>query len=300
MKRIPKLLPVLLAMLVLAFTLAACGSRRPRPRCRRRPRASRRRRARRAGADGDVIQKDSANASKTITVGSKNFAEQFILGEIYAQALEAAGFTVKKELNLGSEQIAFKALKCGEIDAYPEYTGTALTSFYKVKTDDVPRDPQAVVRPAQGRPAKDDITAMPQTPFENTYKVASTKETAREATATRRRCPSWREGRQEACVLPASRSAASARTACSACRQVQLVPKFVSSQGQYSDFDAGQADFTMGFSTDGPLSTGKYVTYEDDKGLFPPYYVTLLVRDDAAKKLGDDRPEGRSSRCRSR
>ena len=63
-----------------------------------------------------------------------------MLGEIYSQALEAAGFTVRKQLNLGSELIAHKALQAGKIDAYPEYTGTALTSFFKVKTADVPKD----------------------------------------------------------------------------------------------------------------------------------------------------------------
>ena len=63
-------------------------------------------------------------------------------------------------------------------------------------------------------------------------------------------------------------------------------PKFVSSQGQYTDLDKGQAEFTMGFSTDGPLSLDKYVTYEDDKMLFPPYYVTLLTRTEAAAYLG--------------
>ena len=60
----------------------------------------------------------------TITVGSKNFAEQKVLGEIYAQGLEAAGFTVEKQLNLGDEKTAFKALQTGDIAAYPEYTGT--------------------------------------------------------------------------------------------------------------------------------------------------------------------------------
>src|SRR3712207_6832341 len=64
----------------------------------------------------------------SITVGSKDFTEQFILGELYAQALEANGFGVEKKLNLGSEQIADKALQNGQIDMYPEYTGTALVA----------------------------------------------------------------------------------------------------------------------------------------------------------------------------
>ena len=63
-------------------------------------------------------------------MGSKNFTEEFILGEIYAQALQAAGYNVNTDLNLGSETIAFKALKDGEISGYPEYTSHALESFF--------------------------------------------------------------------------------------------------------------------------------------------------------------------------
>src|SRR5215210_5980246 len=65
----------------------------------------------------------------SVTVGSKNFTEQFVLGELYAQTLEANGFTVERQLNLGSEQIADEALQSGEIDFYPEYTGTALVAL---------------------------------------------------------------------------------------------------------------------------------------------------------------------------
>jgi glycine betaine/choline ABC-type transport system substrate-binding protein len=70
-------------------------------------------------------------------------------------------------------------------------------------------------------------------------------------------------------------------------RSYNWQPKFVSSEGQYDDLDKGQADFTMGFSTDGPLSLDKYSTFEDDKQLFPPYQVTLLTRKEAADRLGE-------------
>jgi glycine betaine/choline ABC-type transport system substrate-binding protein len=79
-------------------------------------------------ASGSQIQSNPDNSATSITVGSKNFTEQKILGEVYAQALQAAGYEVKTELNLGDEKTALKALKDGQIDAYPEYTGTALLS----------------------------------------------------------------------------------------------------------------------------------------------------------------------------
>ena len=240
-----------------------------------------------SGGGGELIQRDDANASKTFTVGSKNFAEQYILGEIYAQALEAAGYKVRKQLDLGSEQIAYKAVKDGQIDAYPEYSGTALTSFYRVKTDDVPRDKDESFQLLQREARKDGITPLPQTPFQNTYVVTSTKENAEElgnpATiselaekAQDRKLSGYPECRQ--------------RTDCLVgLKQVyEWEPEFVSSQGQYTDLDAGQADFTMGFSTDGPLSLDKYATYEDDKQLFPPYYVTFLVGERGMRTLGEE------------
>ncbi|HEX2084787.1 MAG TPA: glycine betaine ABC transporter substrate-binding protein, partial [Solirubrobacteraceae bacterium] len=75
-------------------------------------------------APADQIQRNEANARTSITVGSKNFTEQKMLGEIYAQALAAAGYDVDTSLDLGDEKTAQKALKQGEIDGYPEYTGT--------------------------------------------------------------------------------------------------------------------------------------------------------------------------------
>jgi glycine betaine/choline ABC-type transport system substrate-binding protein len=239
-------------------------------------------------AGGNVIEKDPANADKgTITVGSKNFDEQFVLGEIYAQGLAAAGFDTKTELNLGSEQVAFKALKQGEIDAYPEYIGTALTSFYKVKTEDVPRDLDTAFSDLEEDLAKDDITPMPLTPFENTYKIASTKETAEKLgnPKTLTELAKAAGKKYSLSAFPECRQ----RTDCLLGLQQTYgwYPKFISSQGQYADLDSGEADFTTGFSTDGPLSTGKYVVYEDDKGLYPPYQVSLLVRNDAVDKLGE-------------
>ena len=83
----------------------------------------------RAGATrANLIKPNPANNGIQLTVGSKNFTEEYILGKIYAQALEAAGYKVKTNLNLGSEAIALKALKDGEITGYPGVHLDALTS----------------------------------------------------------------------------------------------------------------------------------------------------------------------------
>ena len=67
-----------------------------------------------------------AASAQTLKVGSKNFTEQFIVAELYAASLEAAGFKVERKINLGATLVAHEALRTGAIDLYPEYTGTGL------------------------------------------------------------------------------------------------------------------------------------------------------------------------------
>jgi glycine betaine/choline ABC-type transport system substrate-binding protein len=238
---------------------------------------------------GKVITKDAANASKgTITVGSKNFTEQFILGEIYAQTLEAKGYKVRRRLNLGSEQVAYKALKGGSIDMYPEYTGTALTSFFNVKTKDVPKDADQAYEEAKADYAKNGITALARTPFQNTYIIASTKATAAKA------------GNPKTVSELFAKNPKLSISGFPECRQRQdcllglrsvygFKGKFVSSDGKFSDLDGGQSDLTLAFSTDPQLAlTDKYTAYLDDKKFFPPYNITLGIKDKVVSTLGDD------------
>ncbi len=236
--------------------------------------------------ESKAITSDPANAGKgTITVGSKNFIEQFILGELYAQTLEAQGFKIRRRLNLGSEQVAYKALRSGNIDAYPEYTGTALTSFFKVKTKDVPPDADAAYEQAKKEYAAVGITALPRTPFENTYIIASTKKTAAA------------EGNPKTVTELMTKNPNLSISGFPECRQRQdcllglrdtygYKGKFVSSQGKFSDLDSGQAKLALVFSTDPQLALGKYTAYEDDKKFFPPYNITLGLKDETVAKLG--------------
>src|SRR5262249_43989801 len=77
----------------------------------------------------------SSALGQTLKVGSKNFTEQFVVAELYAAALEAAGISVERKINLGPTAVAHAALLSGAIDLYPEYTGTALGAVMKVATD---------------------------------------------------------------------------------------------------------------------------------------------------------------------
>ena len=285
MPRLIRALSALLAVLVVGFAFGGCGGSDNKGSTSSSSSSTSGSSTSSSGSD-TAIKKDPANAGKTFVVGSKNFPEQFILGEIYAQALQAAGFKVKKQLDLGSEQIAFRALKSGQINAYPEYTGTALTSFYRVKTDAVPRDKTESFDLLKKDLAKDNITPLEQTPFQNTYKITSSKAEAQKFgnPTTISELAQKAGSKVSISGFPECRQ----RTDCLLGLKAKYnwTPKFVSSQGQYADLDQGQADFTFGFSTDGPLSTGKYYTYEDDKSLFPPYYVTFLVNADGMKALG--------------
>ena len=275
-----------LMVLVLAFAVAACGDDdKSSDTTGGGPSTS--------GGDGDtgkLIKKTSANASKTVTVGSKNFTEQFVLGEIYSQALQAAGYKVKKQLNLGSEVIAFKALKQGEIDAYPEYTGTALTSFYKVKVTAVPKDAEQAYQELVGKLKGDGITGLAQTPFENTYRLGMTKKGA--AKIGNPTNISDLEGKSKDLVIngyPECRQRPDCLLGVEKTYGLKF-KKFVASQSPYPVLDSKKADLAFVFTTDGPLSTDKYAVLEDDKKLFPPYHITFMVRNEVLEKLGPDAP----------
>ena len=273
----------LLAVLCLGFVFAACGDDDSSS-----DSSSSGSSSSSGDAPGKEIQKVDGAESKTITVGSKNFTEQFVLGEIYSQALEAAGFNVKKQLNLGSELIAHKALQSGKVDAYPEYTGTALTSFFGVKTADVPKDANQAYEDTKAGFAKEDITALAPTPFENTYRLGMTKEGA--AKIGNPKTISDLKGKEGDLSI----------TGFPECKQRQdcllgvedtygmKFGKFVTSEQKYQVLKSGDADVAFIFTTDGDLASGKYVILDDDKKFFPPYNITFAIRNEALKTIGPD------------
>jgi len=239
------------------------------------------------GGGGELIESDPANEGKTVTIGSKNFTEQYILGNVYSQALEAAGFDVKTALDLGSEQIAFKAVQSGQIDGYPEYTGTALTSFFGIKTTDVPTDADEAYELAKQEYAKEGITALARTPFNNTFVLTSTPETAEKLgnpTTISELADAEGSDDLSLAAFPECRQ----RTDCllGLNELYGWMPEFISTEGKYEPLDNDQADFVFGFGTDGDLTLDKYHTYEDDDGLFPPYNITMTLSDEAADTLG--------------
>jgi osmoprotectant transport system substrate-binding protein len=241
-------------------------------------------------SNGKLIQKNSANAATTVKVGSKNFTEEFILGEIDAQALEAAGYTVKRDLNLGSEQIAFKALKNANIDGYPEYTSTALTSFFGKKVTDIPSDANQAVDQAQSDFAKVGLVAFPPTPFTSANAVGMLKKKADQLGVTK---VSDLQGKSQNLTLYGSPECRQ-RPDCLVGLEQNYGLKFkrfvpVDIGLRYEVLDKGQADLSIIFTTDAQLSTRKdVVTLEDDKHVFPPGNVTFVARKATVDKAGPD------------
>jgi glycine betaine/choline ABC-type transport system substrate-binding protein len=241
-------------------------------------------------ASAQAIERNPDNAGTTITVGSKNFTEEFILGEIYAQALQAAGYTVKKDLNLGSEQIALKALKNGDIDGYPEYTSTALTSFFDVQPQDIPKDPEQAVSEAEDDFAKEGLVAFSPTPFTSANAVGILKKKADELGVEK---VSDLEGKSQDLTLYGSPECRQ-RVDCLLGLQEDYGLKFkkftpVDIGLRYDVLDKGQADLSIIFTTDAQLSTrNDVITLVDDKKVFPPGNVTFVASKDTADKAGPD------------
>jgi glycine betaine/choline ABC-type transport system substrate-binding protein len=243
-----------------------------------------------SASSGKLIEKNPDNAGVTIKVGSKNFTEEFILGEIDAQALQAAGYTVKKDLNYGDAQIAYKALQQGKLDGYPEYTSTALTSFFGVKVQDVPKDAQQAVDQAQDQFAKNGLIAFDPTPFTSANAVGMLKKRADELGVKN---VSDLAGKSDKLTLYGSPECRQ-RPDCLVGLQDDYGLKFkkfvpVDIGLRYEVLDKGQADLSIIFTTDAQLSTRKdVVTLTDDKKVFPPGNVTFVARKATVDKAGPD------------
>jgi osmoprotectant transport system substrate-binding protein len=238
------------------------------------------------------IAKNPKNASVSLKIGSKNFTEQKVLGEIYAQGLAAAGYTTTTDLNLGDEQTALKAVKGGQIDAYPEYTGTALLSFFNKKAADLPKDPQAAYQQAKTEFEKQGLTAFPPTPFTDSNEVAVTQATAQKLGLKNISDLSSKASRLTLYGTPECRQ----RMDCLLGLEKIYGLKFkkfvpVAPDQRHEVLQSGRADVSIVFTTDPQIKRNKEVLLNDDKGMFPPYNSTLVMKQATATKAGADLPK---------
>jgi osmoprotectant transport system substrate-binding protein len=225
-----------------------------------------------------------------IAVGSKNFTEQYVLGELYAQALAANGFDVEKKLDLGASQIADQALQKGQIDLYPEYTGTALADVLPYESENYPDTPEATYQKAKQLYAQRDsaATMLEPAPFNNTYGIFVRKQVAEE---------------QNLETLADLAQASPDLTFVSFSEFQKRSDGYPNMQKHYPAFDfgdtfivnsiggpiyrgvrQGEGEVGVGFTTDPQLASGDLVVMEDQKQIWPFYYPAPVVRSDTLKK----------------
>jgi osmoprotectant transport system substrate-binding protein len=273
----PRPLFALLAALLLALGAAACGTGG---------------KTDEAGSEirANLIEENPDNNGIEITVGSKNFTEQYILGQIYARALEAAGYEVKTDLNLGSEQIALAALRRGAIDAYPEYTSTALTSFFELGPRGVPADAQQAFEESQDDFAQLGLVAFPPTSFSSANRVGLLTETADQLGVSS--ISDLEDISQDLTLYGAPECRR--RIDCLVGLERNYGLKFksftpVDISRRYQVLDRGDADLSILFTTDAQLFVSdNYAILEDDRGLLPAGNVLFVARQQTVDEAGPD------------
>ncbi len=270
----------LLAALVLALAVAACGDDDD----------DEGDTGETTEASATAIEENPDNNGVALTIGSKNFTEQIILGEIYAQALEAAGYDISTDLNLGSEQVALRALKAGEISGYPEYTSTALTAFFGYAPEDVPADGQEALDQAQADFEQEGLVAYPPTSFSSANAVGLLTETADELGVS---TVSDLEGKSQDLDLYGSPECRQ-RIDCLVGLEENYGLEFksftpVDIGARYEVLDKGDADLSILFTTDAQLSVSdQYTILEDDQGVLPAGNVLFVATQEAADEAGPD------------
>jgi osmoprotectant transport system substrate-binding protein len=214
----------------------------------------------------------------SIKVGSKDFPEQWIIGEMYALTLEQAGFAVERKLDLGGTPVAQAALENGEIDLYPEYTGTGLLTVLKAPASSNTEDVFKTV--SEGYKQKYNLTWLEPAPMNNKQALAMTEEGSRKFGIT---------------TISQMVAKASQLTLIGPAEFEVREDGLPGIKAKYGNFDLkeyksvlgvlrykglveGEADVSVAFGTDGEVGALKLVLLEDDKQLFPPYQVAPVVR----------------------
>ncbi|HZO95575.1 MAG TPA: glycine betaine ABC transporter substrate-binding protein [Candidatus Baltobacteraceae bacterium] len=232
---------------------------------------------------GAVPLAASCGARGAARTGSKNFTEELILGELYAQALERAGIAVARRLDLGATPIAMNALLRGDIDVYPEYTGTALLNVLGLAPiSDARRAYDTVERAYRER---FDLIWLDASPFDDSNALASTRALAdryrlRTLSEVSRAAPRLTLGtvpeflRREDGLPGLRRRYGGFRFK----RIVQLDNGL-----KYQALAHGDVDVVVAFTTDGEIAAEALIVFEDDKHLFPAYQAAPVARPQALR-----------------
>lgn len=216
--------------------------------------------------------------SRAIRVGSKNFSEQVLLGEVVAQALEARGVKVDRKLNLGGTFVCHQAIVAGELDLYPEYTGTAHTAILKEKPDSDPARVRQRVADEYARRWK--LVWAPALGFENTFALVVRPDDAARLKLTTisdlaARGSELRPGFGYEFVERADGYPGLAKAYGLSFRER---PVEMDLGLLYPALQSHRVDVVAGNSTDGLIAAIGGVVLTDDRRYFPPYEAAFVVR----------------------
>jgi osmoprotectant transport system substrate-binding protein len=222
-----------------------------------------------------------------IRIGSKNFTEQTILGELYRQALEAKGFEVVLKPVIGSSEIIHRALRRGSLDMYPEYVGVLLSEVAEVRAR--PRSAAAAYKLAKAYEKRAGFTMLAESRLSDANALGVMPSFARRhrlrTIADLRRLPGT--------VKISALSEFSTRfEGLKGLRDVydlhNLRVTVVPSDGRYPALDSGMVDVASVFTTDAQLAADKYMVLADPRGLFASGHVAPIVSDKALAAHGPD------------
>ena len=239
-------------------------------------------------AGGSAVASRPAAGRGVIRVGSKNFTEQIVLGEILAQQLERAGFTVERRLNLGGTFICDRALRSGDIDVYVEYTGTADTAVFKEPAE---TDPARVLERVRRLYAAAGLALLPPLGFGNSFAILVRGDDARRLGLrtiddAARVSPRWQAGfgyefLQRADGFPGLSDKYGLTFA--------APPRAMDLSLIYRALATRQIDLTAGDATSGLIAAYDLFMLDDNRRYFPPYDAVPVARSAALLRYPDVR-----------
>jgi osmoprotectant transport system substrate-binding protein len=233
---------------------------------------------------GGLATTASSAERPTVVIGTKNFTEEYVLGQLYKQALEAKGYKVSYKENIGSTEIVDAALTSGKINFYPEYTGIILTAVFHVSRP--PGTARAVYADAKRRQEKRGFTLFAMTPFydrdEMGVLAATAKKYGLRTVADLKKVPDL-----SICGLPEFQTRLTGLVGLKNVYGITDV-KFVPLAGisAYAALDAGKCLAAGVFSTDPQLAGTKYVVLKDVRNVFGFQNVAPVVSKKLASELG--------------
>ena len=226
-----------------------------------------------------------APGAAPIVVASKPFGESYVLAEMFAQLLESRGIAVKRLPGLGSTEIVFGAIRAGDVDVYPEYTGTGLIAILQERLPDNAEPRGVFAHVAAAFASKYGVRWLPPLGFENTFALAVRRDTAQRYSLRTLSDLAQQSSQLSAGFTPdfVQRSdglAGLAGVYGEGIRPPVIKPLLPALK--YQALAEGAVDIIDGFSTDGLLERYGLVVLDDDRGFFPPYEAAALLGPRAA------------------